>query len=810
MRPDDARLFPRAVLLAATLVVIQANAACNVDPYCITCADEDGGVDDDAFNDDGGDGDGDGGDGDGDGDAGPVPDACIPSQPICDDMDNDCDGDVDEGFDKQNDPENCGSCGNVCSRTGANGTCESGGCVYECKPNSYDLNGDLNAVGSSNGCEYFCNPPHPDEGGDGLDDTCDLADDDCDNEIDEDVDKLNDELNCGTCGTQCVGINATPMCVGGTCDPTCEEPPAASGCECDLGFRDVTAAIAGCEYQCPDSDPTTPGVQPPTAPGDEDCDGVDNDCDGATDELPINGLGQDCTDPGFESFADTGACEFGQVGCNFGTETCIGYVRPQAEVCEAASGAAADIDCDGVDDNGFNKLTDPRYCENCAGCFLSNAIPKCTAGACGIQTCLPGFVNADGIVTNGTSSVPGNGCEYACTPSGPEVCDGIDNDCDTFVDEPGASPGGIGSPPAGLCKQTGACNGTVAECAATPCDAVVKWRCIYDAPVELQGNPLCGVIADDESVCDGYFAPPNNTPTAADDGDCDGLFDESFAVGPQTGSCSESGVVGICQGTGNTVCAPTMDAELCNITSPGQTQLDGELCNNLDDDCDGEVDNDDLDDEVFDYMVQIGTTGKYIDVYEASRPDADDTLQGSADHMACSNPDVMPWRSVDYNEALAMCTAAGKRLCTEAEWQDACDGTVGAGGNLYPYGGTTFADYVDDYCNGKDFDPDCSGNVDEILVTTGFMYVCPVPQADTCVSAFDAYDMSGNLSEWTSTQVGTAPVTRRVKGGNYNTIKQGLTCSHSFVSFQQDDLFPNLGFRCCADSAPPAEPQPVP
>lgn len=45
---------------------------------------------------------------------------------ICDGKDNNCDGEADDGFDLQTDPENCGSCGNVCS--GGTQYCVSGAC----------------------------------------------------------------------------------------------------------------------------------------------------------------------------------------------------------------------------------------------------------------------------------------------------------------------------------------------------------------------------------------------------------------------------------------------------------------------------------------------------------------------------------------------------------------------------------------------------------------------------------------------------------------------------------------------------------
>ncbi|MEK6900909.1 MAG: hypothetical protein AABX37_01055 [Nanoarchaeota archaeon] len=50
--------------------------------------------------------------------------ACVPSTEICDGRDNDCNQQVDEGFNLQTDRNNCGSCGNICRSNACNtGTC---------------------------------------------------------------------------------------------------------------------------------------------------------------------------------------------------------------------------------------------------------------------------------------------------------------------------------------------------------------------------------------------------------------------------------------------------------------------------------------------------------------------------------------------------------------------------------------------------------------------------------------------------------------------------------------------------------------
>ncbi|MBX3184314.1 MAG: hypothetical protein KF915_16925 [Polyangiaceae bacterium] len=70
------------------------------------------------------------------------------------------------------------------------------------------------------------------------------------------------------------------------------------------------------------------------------------------------------------------------------------------------------------------------------------------------------------------------------------------------------------------------------------------------------------------------------------DDDCDGLVDEDF---PNKGLVCDDGGVGLCRGTGVYLCTADGSGTECVITNPGATPTE-EVCNGLDDDCDGLVD----------------------------------------------------------------------------------------------------------------------------------------------------------------------------------------------------------------------------
>jgi hypothetical protein len=207
---------------------------------------------------------------------------------------------------------------------------------------------------------------------------------------------------------------------------------------------------------------------------------------------------------------------------------------PSAEICDGL-----DNDCDGAIDN------DPSCTDPCIG-FVPTPT-TCGVGECastGETTCDP----ADGSI--GDTCVPGD-------PT-PEVCDGLDNDCDGAVDE------GIQTTPT-------TCG--IGECAST-------------GVMECQNGMMvdtCTPGAPSAEVCDGL------------DNDCDGAVDNGIAPVPTT--CG----IGECAATGTETCVGGVLVDDCTPGDPTPEVCDGL---GLDEDCDGLVDDADPDCFVCNWKVE--------------------------------------------------------------------------------------------------------------------------------------------------------------------------------------------------------------
>ncbi len=493
------------------------------------------------------------------------------AETLCDGKDNDCDGAVDEDFDV--DGDGFRTCDNDC-----------------------DDGDPLKNPGANEVC-------------DGIDNNCNQA-----------VDENNDGDPYGPCS-----LSSPP---GTPCSPNCSIVPPQGPCDCDCNENDPTiywanpagdrcGVDANCDgiapfivdldqdgFACNDCDNADPNVFP-GAP--ERCDGKDTDCDGdPLDETAdedgdsFTACGGDCDDreaathPNAPERCD-GAdndCD-GQVdedGDGDGYTVCAGdcddanpAVRPgAAEICDGL-----DNDCNGLVDDGFpdadgdcyttctrdcddqNPFNHPRAPEQCDG--LDNdcdgAVDEDNDGD-GFDVCGPGDpFDPDGLPADCDDS------EVAVCPDPiqcPEVCDGLDNDCNGLVDELFDADGDGYTTCAGDCDDAdpSAYPGAreVCDTVDNDCDGLV------DEDGDRDGFDVCAGDCDDDDprVCPDIALCPEICD--GKDNDCDGVLPAGEIDADADGWM-------ICAGD-------------CDDGNPDVNPAAPEICNGADDDCDGLVDED--------------------------------------------------------------------------------------------------------------------------------------------------------------------------------------------------------------------------
>ena len=426
---------------------------------------------------------------------------------LCDGLDNNCDGEIDESVENCCNPGQTRSCGQEI------GQCTQG--LQTCDPNR--------AWGA---CVGAVEP---------SEEICDGLDNDCDRRVDEDNSDLVLNLECYT-GPQ--ETRDRGLCHQGI--QTCQNG-RWSHC-----FGEVL-------------------------PSAEICDGLDNDCDNEIDEEE-NGdsLIQFCYS-GPPETRNIGQCEDGIQMCREGSfAECLREGLPEPEFCDGL-----DNDCDGEIDEDANDCCVPGEIRDCG-----SEQGTCTPG---VQTC--------------TSERRWSDCEGAILPE-PEVCDGLDNNCNGFTDlteqQSPLSQNCYTGPPETV--HIGECHGGTQFC------QIGTWGTCQNQQLPIY------------EVCDLL------------DNNCNGEIDESSTGEPLSRDCytgpEETRNIGNCH-DGLRSCIDGIWRQCVQQQLP-----EPEICDGLDNDCDGEIDNTLWPDSPYEY--EFSNTSYIYELWVAS-PDEECCLDVNGD-----------------------------------------------------------------------------------------------------------------------------------------------------------------------------------
>ena len=505
------------------------------------------------------------------------PDAHPEGVEVCDEADNDCNGEIDDGvttsFYADWDEDGFGD------ETDLVEGCSAPSGYVEAQPDGFDCD-DASAAFYPGAPESDCTDPndyncdgavaYADQDADGFpacedcDDTvastnpiaveiCDGADNDCDGTVDEDD-----------------AVDTQTWYADGDGDGFGDAASTVDACQAPSGFiADAT--------DCDDGD----GAIHPNAT--EGCDGLDNDCDGWTDDMDPDVTGTTTF------YADSDGDGYG--GQQFQQDACIapsGYVTNDSDCddLDSASYPGGTEICDGADndcDHAVDEGVQTTWYADADGDGYGDANTT-------VQECNP----PAGYASNGDD------CDDASAvnnPSAWDVCDGADNDCDGTVDEDDAVDANTW-----YADSDGDGYGDASqdrEACAQPSGHVSNLLDCDDSSATI--HP--GI----DEICDGA------------DNDCDGTVDEASAINAVTwyvdadgdGYGDASGTMSACAAAsgyvGNTQDCDDSDAASTNQTTDGDcdgtvTALDcndnysGSTTRATDADCDTVLTADDCDD----------------------------------------------------------------------------------------------------------------------------------------------------------------------------------------------------------------------
>ncbi|MFO0597350.1 MAG: MopE-related protein [Myxococcaceae bacterium] len=372
-------------------------------------------------------------------DAGDDAGVCVPSVELCNGVDDDCDGEIDEGAALS--PADGGAFEFDGGFAGPSGMCTVG--LGACA-----MTGTTSCAAGQLTCSGMAGTPGVER--------CNGRDDDCDGQTDE-----ADVGLCPNMGELCTASGCACPTGQVVCGSTC----VTLGGACSAGVGQCQrSGVMSCSGGAP-SCSATAGI-----PSTEVCNGLDDDCDGQTDEVSA-GL---CPATGQSCNAGTCACPAGQSVCNGACKTLT------AEVCDGE-----DNDCNGQVDEG---VTITCLADSDDDGWAGNGAPSS-------QQCPVNSRQARGMCPVGFVSPAANGgvdCDNANGNAWQVISSRVDADADSYCvgaatnDCVGATPL-AGKRSSASCQATDDCNDGLANAyrfVGTRADADADGYCAAGAAVQ--------------------------------------------------------------------------------------------------------------------------------------------------------------------------------------------------------------------------------------------------------------------------------------------------------------------------------------
>ena len=580
---------------------------------------------------------------------------------LCDGVDNDCDGEIDEEdavvWFRDADADGHGDAGDEridCAQPegyveepddcddadpavnpGAVEVCnerddDCDGSVDEDVQSVFYVDGDGDGYGGPDTTEVACEAPtgfvanvddcddadaavNPDAA-----EICNAIDDDCDGSVDD----ADPDVDLSTGGTWYTDADADGYGDAASSTLACAQPPGS------------TADSADC-------DDTDPAVNPAAT---EVCNGVDDDCDAAVDDA----------DPGVDLstasgwYADTDADGFGDAAAT--TTACAqpaGTVSDATDCDDTAAAVnpAASEACNGIDDDcdGLTDDADAGVDTSTGGTWYADADADGYGDAAApLQACDA----PSGSVTDATDC---DDAAAAVNPGAAEVCNALDDDCDALVDD--ADPS-LDAGSAGTWYADADSDGY-----GDPASAV-------QACVQPSGSVTGATDCDD---ADSAVYPGAAEICNGDDDDCDGLVDDADpSVDAATGGTWYRDVDSDGYGGATAVSACSQPpgsvsgSADCDDGDAAVNPAATEVCNGVDDDCDTLVDDADASLDASTATTWFGDAD--LDGYGDA---------GSGTAVSCDEPSGYVGDDTDCDDADADINPAATEVCNG--YDDDCD-----------------------------------------------------------------------------------------------------------------------------------------